>query len=194
MKDCPVCCGSRKILIPLQRMADAVVAAEDAWKMPAAIERTSREYPCPECGDYAPFDRLTVVKEIRDEPQEIMGEARESIRRGMAALLGDYMLRHNLIAFEERAADRNGYPVVETRARVGVVAPKRVATFEERVRERQFDVAERFIEAYSAEISNWGSHYGVATVQKAQAIAWLREVFQRVKRIVKAEGYAGSTR
>jgi predicted amidophosphoribosyltransferase len=128
-----------------------------------------REYPCPECGDYAPFNKLFVVKQSRKERAEIMDQAREHIRRYLANALGDYMLHHDLIAFEERPSDRYSVPVVETRAIVGIVAPKHVATFEERVAERQFDIAERLAIKAAQSVDNWGSYYGQRTVDKSQA-------------------------
>lgn len=185
--NCPVCGGSRKITVPLRRMAEVQVAAEDAWKLPAAIERTSREYPCPECSQqFVQYSRLATVSISREARAEYREMAAGHIRRNLAAAIGDYMLRHDLIAFsEEDGTEMHGFSCVRFIAKAGVVAPKKVAEFEDRVRERQFEVADQFAEAYAAEVSNWGSDYGVPNVQKAQALAWIREVLARVKAKVK---------
>lgn len=181
-RNCVVCRGSKRIRVPVYQWAhDApITGIEDSL----ALTESSREYPCPECsaGDNVPFERLGIVKGAREYPEHLATnrEFIERLRYGMAQELVHGMVDRGLIRFEQGEPDARG--IFQTRATAGVVAPAKVAAFEERVAERQLEVAGALLEQTESDINVWGSLYGVETVKKAQAIAWLRESFNKVRK------------
>jgi hypothetical protein len=159
--------------------------------MPSMVDdlkmtESSREYPCPECsaGDL-PHERLMAVKISRDGPDHLANDPRflEIMAGGMARALGDEMLKRHLIRFERSPVDQSTGRF-EVKATIGVMAPGRVAKFEERVAERQFEVAEAIVVAAEEEVRNWGSYYRGRTggsVEKWQAIEWLQAALKKVR-------------
>ncbi len=173
--DCIVCRGAKTVRLPVYVMA---VADFDPYSAPVACEPGHREYPCPECSAGVPYERLGLVKGSRDAGA---GDGRylAAVRLSLARELATVMVERGMIRFEQDKPDWRG--IFQTRAVVGVVAPSVVATFEERVAERQFEVAQAVVEATEAEISNWGSFYGIQTVNKSEAVGWMRQALQKVK-------------
>lgn len=181
--ECEICQGSRRIRLP--RYKPLVMTS------PGDIESIdlsdhSTEYPCPECsaGDHIPCERLNIVKGAVDGPERLADkpEFLEMMRGHMASALGAKMLKDGMIQFEQSPVDHRGKFAL--RGMVGVVAPQHVAEFEERVRERQFEVAAGLVEATKEEIANWGSYYHGregGRVEKWQAVEWLQDAFKKVQ-------------
>lgn len=189
MDECGICRGRRTIRLPFYRP----VVLEDVagFSLPADVDALSREYPCPECcsGSYVPFTRLGAIKEKVEGNAVYSSDPRfmESMRRGVVVAMADRMLRDGFVTFEQSAPDYRGYFTL--RGTAGVVHPRHVAKFEERVAERQFEVAAALIEQTESDINIWGSHYRVDEVKKSQAIAWLREAFNKVRRKYGDKGH-----
>lgn len=184
MDKCEICRGSRRIRLP--RYIPLTVEVLDA-PMPSMIDNPYKEYPCPECsaGDNAPYERLEIItshSEGRSEIQQRHPGFMEALRYGTVRKMAEEMLRRGLIRFEESKPDHRG--IFALRGTLGVVAPAKVAEFEERVRERQFEVAAGLVEANIEEIANWGSYYNGregGSVGKWQAVEWLQEAFKKVR-------------
>lgn len=180
MKVCDICDGSRKIRLPIRcemvavKTADSVIDAGELFRI----------FPCPECGSYAPVDNISVRREMVSFDAEISARALDSVKRGVAMRLADYLATNGYIVFEQRdlPSRAGSRQMVEIWGRVGVVATDRVDTLEARIEERQFDVAEEVATAAQDGIRNWGSYFGWTDIAKSDACREVREGVQRVRR------------
>jgi hypothetical protein len=180
-RDCDVCGGSGRVRLALRLKLSAYRASENVAI--AAIPQASREYACPECTDTISQERLSVVIEVSTMDSRLAGEARyvDAAKKQAAYGLVDYLLRHGYVTFDIGREDE-GKMTKPIRAVLGVVAPKAVATLEERVAERQTEVAREVVDEAARQISVWGSHYtgNEGHIRKAQAIDAVREAFKVV--------------
>jgi hypothetical protein len=166
--DCDVCCGRGKIRVPVYRPLDVRMVDIPALDV---MESPYRDYPCPECSEVVPLERVQVVAEQRlanstpeNDPRYI-----ESCKYSMVRELAGTLLERNLVKFERGPTD--DYQMrFAMRMTVGVVAPRAVATLEERVAEHQEALAREVMAEATRSISNWGSYYNAPGLSKAQAI------------------------
>lgn len=174
---CDVCEGRKTIRLPvLQRM----VTFTDTPEEPPELMAAYRDYPCPECTEQIPYTRLGVLREVSSiERQSRLNEAQitDILTRQAAHAMIDRIIRDRLLTVEKVETVR-GY---ELRCTLGLVAPKHVATLEERVAERQMEVAEELVRENIKEINNWGSFYGIPTVGKWQSIEWLQAALKKIR-------------
>lgn len=184
--DCVICCGTSIIRLPVRRRF-AVAAPETI-----SMDEVSRIYPCPECAATIPQERLAIVHHHSladsriDDPAYIMA-ARESAAHGLV----EGLLEGGFIQFERGHEDARER-VFQTRATVGVVSPKHVATLEERIDERQADLANKLAIEAKAQIRIWGAYYTgdegkIAKGQAADAVdralkAILATITERAKK------------
>jgi hypothetical protein len=176
MADCEVCRGSGRIHLPLYGKLEA--SPLDV-SIDLQLGVMSREYPCPECSvDVVPISRLWVAKHAGRFDRRYL----PVMQKSMAHALIDSLLERGMFMFrQDDPDDRGGVRLV---ASVAFVAPAHVATLEQRVAERQFEVAEAVVEATVEEVANWGSHYQGRTggsVDKSQAIGWMRTALKKVR-------------
>lgn len=176
--DCEVCCGRGKIRVPVygRVMAFDPLAAE-------TMTESSREYPCPECSEVVPVERLAVTAERRfifSEPENDP-QFMEAMKRQMAHALIDGLLEKDLVKFERGPTDTTQMRF-EMRMTTAVVSPHQVATLQERVAEHQEALAREVMAEASRQISNWESHYTGTEghIQKAQAVDSVREALRTV--------------
>lgn len=178
--ECEICCGRKTIRLPVYRMVAVESTADDV-----SLDEASREFPCPKCSpNLVPTERLTTIREKIESAAPYASDPRymEAMRYGMARLMAERMLRGGYITFEQSDPDELGR--FSLRGRAGVVHPRHVAKFEERVAERQFEVAAALVEENKREIGNWGSYYHGregGSVGKWQAIEWLETAFKKVR-------------
>jgi predicted amidophosphoribosyltransferase len=179
---CPVCRGSGRIRLPLYR--DVVPSFEYRHDIPALIEESSREYPCPECkADSAPFERVQTIAESYDVVTDAMPKINEAVRYSLARKLAEWLLEHGMITFEIGEPSYVYYRrgMTPIRGTLSVVAPKHVMTMQERIEKRQFEVAESLVQEAEGGINNFGSYYGHVSLSKDQACRQVREALGAVK-------------
>jgi hypothetical protein len=173
--DCDICRGAGKVRLPVWSRAFAFTA--DA--LPTATE-AAREYPCPECADVVRLERVQAAREegfaatyIKD--LGYIQHAQESL----AHQLVSFLLRHQYIKFE-RGPDDDREMWFGMRATIGVVRPNQLDNLEERIAERQTEVAQEVSAEAIHQVNNWGSHYGHADILKRDATRLIGEATQSV--------------
>jgi hypothetical protein len=168
--DCDICQGRKKIRLPIYRRAMAF----SADVLPDPVE-SSREYPCPECADVTRIERVQAVRQETFAPAYI-NDARfiDHVRSGLARQIGAFLMDNGYIKFE-RSPDDEKYMRFAMRATVGVVRPNQLDNLEERIAERQTEVASAVVQEAERQINNWGSYYGHAAIDKDQATRFVRE-------------------
>lgn len=176
--DCDICRGSGLIRLPIYRRMSVVHVEPTAT---FSVDEMSRQYPCPECSDAVPEERIAFVEthSIMDAMDVRVPEdyALRHAARGIAAeiLKGGFItLRKGPLNDRELT-----YSTVAT---VGVVSPKHVATIEQRVSSRQAEVAREVADVAERAILHWGSYYSgpEGGIAKSQAVRELREALASV--------------
>lgn len=165
--DCDICRGCGVIHLPIYRRAEFF----DVNSSPVAGE-ISRSYPCPECANIIPQDRVAIVHHNSHIDSQIEGypDVMRSVKRDMVCGLAVDLLDSGFIRFERGQTDyRLRIPM---RATVGVMSLKHVATLEQRIVDRQEELACEVISEAAKQIRIWGSHYSgdEGKISKGQAV------------------------
>lgn len=179
---CPVCRGDKRIHLPLYHQVCAV-EADDLGKLPV-IDENSRYYDCPECVKKVPYRRVTATKvmafmdslQTNDRDKALW---REYAMRSMVRTITEKLIREGVIQFEPTAPD--AYHPEGICATIRAVMPKDVATFEERVAERQMDIATEVAEEAKRRIENWGSYYTIHSIAKDEAHRQISNAVEHVR-------------
>ena len=182
--DCEICGGSGKIRLPVKPRVGMTLSPEDA-------SLSIREYACPECGYKVPQEKILIVqaqgmieaKYVKRDGQKFM----DYVKQNLAHQIGAFLFKENQIRFEKLETQddygRERYPL---RATLGVVSPRVVATFEDRVKEKQLAVANAVMEEAAKRIRGWGKDFEKASpnadsapIRKGDAIRFMYEVLYR---------------
>lgn len=138
-----------------------------------AMDETARQYPCPECSTMVPQERLAIVEyhALVDSSYADQSGYLAHVKEHSAHHITSQLLKDGFIRFE-RGPDDDREMRFATRATVGVVAPKHVATIEERAARHQKTLAREAAAEAVRLIMLWGSHYtgGEGHIPKAQAV------------------------
>jgi predicted RNA-binding Zn-ribbon protein involved in translation (DUF1610 family) len=188
MKVCDICDGSGKIRLPIR--CDMTVLSSSKASEFVDPGELYRMFPCPECGSFMPVENLFVRREVVCFRGDLPARAIDAAKRGVAMKMADYIAREGLLTFEQRdmPSEHGAAMMIEVTGRLGVLAPGRVDTIEERIAERQFEVAEEVANAAEDGIRNWGSYFGWASIDKSEACRAVREAVRRVRREKGARG------
>jgi hypothetical protein len=183
MRDCPVCCGSRKVRLPwMKPMAPARYRAESVALM--AVEKIYQDYPCPECAPSTNEDRVAILEfgATVAVPPDNDPRREEAIRREAAFHIVDRLLKDGFISFREDRTGEDYTLTYEVRGRLGVVSPAIVASMEERIAERQADVARQVAVQAAEEIRVWGSYYtgDEGPIHKGKAVEAVQKALDKV--------------
>ncbi len=185
MATCEICGGARVVHFhrrqPLKAVARGDSAPTDADQVQVAT------YPCPECAASVSFDRVQIstasTSQIIDRRMAADEQFMDAVRRDAAFALVDHLMRDGFITFAVRRSpgdpDEFTERVAHT-AKVGVLAPKVVATLEERVAERQSEVATEVVDEAISDIRNWGSDFGWTSIDKEQAYRSIKDALAAV--------------
>lgn len=177
MKDCDICGGYGKIRLPVREKLSATISYY------VSISTKIREYPCPECGDLIPQENIKIVQaedfvsgDIRDEEYIL------HCKKAMAHQIGQFLFDDYQITFTKDTripenAWRGDYLL---RGKLGIVSPRFVAKFEERVREHQELIAKEVVEEATKSIRNWDSLCKNPIIQKEMAIRFLYEALDKL--------------
>lgn len=186
MKECDICNGRRTVRLPVYQ---SVVSGPIDADISTVVDQSSREYPCPECAsdDRAPVTRLQALQGRMDVQEYLAGDVNfmRHAGRNLAARLGVDLFERGLIEIAKRTyADEMGRNVLQVRATVAAFSPNTRIKLEQRVAERQLEVAAEVVDATIEEIANWGSFYHGrmgGRVDASQAVQWLRDALKRVR-------------
>lgn len=198
MTECPVCRGSRKIKMPLYHTVSVTAYGRGDMPMDMDARPSSKEFACPECAPKVPEERVAIL-EFRAAIQSFGDDPRyeEAVRKQAAHSLVDAILRKGFIQFRKGPVDEFDMHY-ELTGRLGLVATSVVASMEERIAERQKEVAEEVAARAVAKVSEWGAHYSgdEGPIHKSQAIDSIRQAAKDVfaKRDEEARAQKNRTR
>lgn len=178
---CDICGDNRTIRLPVRQPLAVKVEEHE----PIEVRDFFRDYPCPECStEFIPAEKLSIETVQSPEMRSVSEEDREKldgyVRQSMALELGDFLLRHDLIRFEEKPGGSEVWPTIRVRATVAVAAPKRVMSFEERVNKRQFEMATKLVDNVRDKIEDWGHEVGARNISKGAASDIVHEELVRL--------------
>lgn len=149
-QDCDVCGGRRVITLPVvRRIPLAPMAKFEA----SATTVSRRQFPCPECGPQVSENRVKIMEFGATIAAQALGyfgqggvpaEFVAMAQRDAARTIHEAMLQQGLFSFERGPYDRNDMTEPHY-ARIGVVAPAVVASMEERIAERQEELAREVV-------------------------------------------------
>ncbi|HWK44889.1 MAG TPA: hypothetical protein VNT30_09220 [Stellaceae bacterium] len=175
---CPICQGSRTVRLFVYHPVTTKPLARQA-----RLEDSSRTYPCPECTRKAVSEEhVTILQHTA-----VFG-ATYLVREGLEI----YAMRTAAAALSRRLLDDqfikfSYFPNVlpgstEVVATLAAVAPSHVASMEQRIAERQGDVARRVVEQAVREIEIWGSAFGGTggSIHKEMAVEAVKMALIRV--------------
>jgi hypothetical protein len=191
---CPVCQGQKTIRLPLYH---SVSASFDPNAVPTIMEETSRSFPCPECAPKTKEENVallkyeaTVTTQYEREPGFL-----EYVQKDMAHNLAHALLRDGHIQFVSLPADDAQLTRV-TKATLGVVSANVIASMEDRISERQLEVAARLVPAASRKIRVWGSYYSgdEGSISKDQAVDAVKDAFKELASELAGERRATNDR
>lgn len=169
--DCDICRGYGKVRLPVYAPMRAVMVPDAA----PVMEESSREYPCPKCADVTRLERVQAARQETFAPTYIKDEDFiDHIRHSLAHQIAGFLLENGYIKFE-RSPDDERNMRFGMRATVGVVRPNQLDNLEERIAERQTEIASAVAQEAERQINNWGSYYGRAQIDKDQATRFVRE-------------------
>jgi hypothetical protein len=175
VNDCDICGDSGIIRLPVR---GNMKAAPYHGTAPTAL--STREFPCPECG-YIPQEKVMIVQaedivseEIKED--DYLSYCKEHIAHKMAK----FIFQGGFISFSKGQLEgfRREYSL---RGKLGIISPRVVATFEERVKQYQDIKAQKVINKAIKSIRNWESFGKSASeidfqfIQKTHAIRLLIE-------------------
>lgn len=177
MRQCFICRGEGRIRLPIYRPL-SVTRIDDIEPI---IDDAYREYACPECGDLVPLERIAIIRtetfmDIR-APRECEKMAAEDAAHRMVA-----RLMNNGFITCETGEDDIHHLKRAIRTTLGVVSKATVAKLEERISQRQAEVAKEVAEEAIHQIVNWRSYYvgSGGHIQKQQAADYVRESFKHI--------------
>jgi hypothetical protein len=184
--DCEICRGAGTIRLPIYRRMTAL-----AVNASPVMEEHSRKYPCPECSESVAFARVAVIGTIQavdtriDDPEYI-----EHVKHSAAHNLIEEIIKGGYVKIESGPPDTRELRH-EFRVTLGVVSQKQVATLEERVAQRQIEIAQEVTDEAATQINNWDSYYGHSEILKRDAIRMVRESIKAV--LVKRAAWRPTT-
>lgn len=180
--DCEICGGSGIIRLPVRGKLFASVD-----NVPKTLP--IREYSCPECGYKIPQDRIMVVEAqeiILDEEAVKFPDYLAHVKGSITHRMAEHLFKENQISFRDVPISKDEYPRYLKsrciRGTLGVISPRMVATFEERVRERQALVANAVVAEAVEQIRNWGASYRWSEIEKHIAIRFLFEALHKIEK------------
>lgn len=186
---CEICQGSRFIRLPRRKPMSVI---RDVGSAIAPAAETSTLFPCPECGEDCPSNKLRIfnfeetvsgAKYIpQDQIYQVIGER-------AARCLVDSMLREGLIEIVASHKHDDQFPYeMKYRVTCAVMSPKHIKTYQDRINERQEEIASRVVEEACKRIYNFGSAYGWKDITKEEAGMSVREALPAVLEKAKKDG------
>ena len=179
MKDCEICGGAGKIRLPIREKLSVFMASSES-----APTLKIREYPCPECGNQIPQENIKIIQ----AEDYVSGDIREAgyvlhCKETIAHKIGRFLFNEDQITYTKEDSVipeklwRGDYVL---RGKLGIISPRFVAKFEERVKEHQEGIAKTVVEEATKSIRNWDSMRQNPVIQKETAIRFLYEALDKI--------------
>lgn len=180
VNDCDICGGAGKIRLPVRQRLSVTASKNDTpTSMPI------REYACPECGPQIPQENIMICQ----AEEWVDGDIKEDeyidhCKQSIAHRIAQGLYTNSMISFakntkaKQEYSWRNDYCL---RGKLGVISPRLVATFEERVKEHQSMIAREVIDEAIKQIRNWGSEYKMPDISKDMVVRFMLESLNKVK-------------
>jgi hypothetical protein len=89
-----------------------------------SLDQGYREFDCPQCVPMVPYHKVRAVKVVSEYDVEYARRFEEPIKRSLAAIFGEYLLRKGLINFTTDDVDRLSNGQIRIVAEMGVVTVK----------------------------------------------------------------------
>jgi len=176
MNDCDICGGSGIIRLPVRQTLSMYRDSNVTATLPI------REYKCPECGDRIPQENIDIIQaeyfiDTRIEDANYYQHCQQNIAQKIAyALLDSKHISFTL----EHATDRYSFRSEQLlKGKLGVISPRFVKTFEERVKKHQTLIAKEVLDAAIKSIRNYGSAYNAPSINKDVAIRFMFECLDK---------------
>lgn len=184
MSRCRVCDGRRYVRLALSPYPSPIYAPDEPIELPTTV--SFKDYPCPECSQKLDDTKVMLVgarvtgrKEYLDQPR-----FKDHLAERIANMLGHQLLESRLIAFREpKQIMGSGYGFeddIEINGTIGVVTTATIATMEQRIAERQLQVADRVAEAASVVIVSTAAHDG--WIRASEANEAINKALKAVKK------------
>lgn len=170
-RDCDICSGMGTLRLPIRQRLAAFTAA-DVELRPVEL---SRLFPCPECSGTVSLRTVSAARVEQNVDSRVDERGFIShVHEGLACKLADFLLRNGYIQFERGEIDANAL-LTEFRASMAVAHPSNLDTLEQRISERQSEVAQEVVSEAIKQIDNWGSEYGYTDILKRDARTLIRD-------------------
>lgn len=188
VNDCDICGGRGTVRFPVRQKMNIGVDLGEGKTSPLSESLPIREYPCPECGYKIPQDKILIVQAeelidaeyIKRDGQKFVNYIKEALVRRLATeIFEQNQINFTLLPPTDDLYCRKLAPM---RAKLGIISPRIVATFEQRVNERQQMIAQEVIKEAVQRINNFGSHYEWKEIRKESAI---REIYEALQKVLK---------
>jgi len=180
--DCDICGGSGFIRLPVRQKIS--LRLED--NEPIEPRVNIRQYICPECGDTCPYEKVEIVQAQDFIPCEYLEHGENSdfisyIHQSLAMRIADFIYKEGYITYTIDREEDYYTRAKKITAKCGVLSPRQLKTFEQKVRERQKYIASSLVNDAVKKINNWGSSYGDTTINKSYANRILYELLDKIK-------------
>ena len=186
-ESCPICRGSKTIRLPVYR--EMSVSFADYSIDASAVSESYRTYPCPECADRLDDSKVMILQGRASGRTEYFTDAGfvRHIQKNIAYGLAQEFLENGLIAFSEPKALHDSDPWfgdTEVTGTLGAVSMATVATMEQRIAERQFEMAEKLASAAAEKIRHWDSSHtdDGGPIYKNLAVQYIWDALRKVTR------------
>jgi len=177
MKTCQICRGSRKISLPLHY--EVTMCAEKAF-LSGAPNESYRTYDCPECSSAKPTKGLALLGAQQMvshvDIEHSRGEVVTYVKRSMAHMLADELLKSGMISFTE---GDGGFRGMKLQAQIAVGSADSAALLDKEMDARASEMLNGIAEAATTQISQWGSDFSgdSGPISKSMAIDFVRQAF-----------------
>jgi hypothetical protein len=185
-RDCEICQGRGRVYLP--RYPRVLASYSPADGPIAPVSSKPIDYPCPECSDTIPVERLGVIKAVSSHCHPVDDAAfRKHVLESAAYKMIDELLKSGHIILDdipETATDRQQM-IRRISATIGVVSAKAVATVEQRAFRAGRSLAHDVVESFVDKIRHFNGNY----VSKEEAIRCIHGTLRL--EIEKAEKMVG---
>jgi len=193
MKECDICGDIGKIHLPVRRKYSFSFNEENNLQpQPSKI----REYPCPECSEKIPFENLQIVQMeqeiyrgfISQEDMNTTNRIRyeeemfEALKEKIAYFIAKFLYEENMITFQ--IDEKHSYDIGKTPfskriiGKLGVLSPKQVSKFEDRLQENSINVVKEIIQR----IQNHCYRPDIEMIGKSLVFKICYEILEKLKK------------
>lgn len=117
---CDICQDSRRVrLLRHHELQCAPTPAEEMM----SVDMMYRDFDCPQCVPMVPYRKVRALKLVSEYDVDYGRRFQEPIKRSLAAVFGEFLLRKGLINFTTDESDRLSSGKIKIVAEMGTVTP-----------------------------------------------------------------------